>query len=103
MRRSPFNYNDDQIKALEDRMNKDEDKNLYGSYAAAARYYQSKDQPLLPQGGSQLGYGGRPISEAKWKEEIQDPKSPYRNSNRRERQKSAREAWAKARAEFRNR
>jgi hypothetical protein len=97
-------WKDEQITELEERMSKDPDNNLYGSYLAAAKYYQGMDQPLLPNSaGARRGISGRRISDKdSWREQMEDPKSPLRSGNRNERRKAAQKDWAQATNEFRN-
>jgi hypothetical protein len=95
----------DQIEELRERMKNDPDNNLYGSYLAAARYYQGMDQPLLPSGhGNQRTMTGRIKEQGAepWRDEVSDPKSALRG-NRREARNHAAKEWNKAKAEFRNR
>src|SRR5580692_11351666 len=73
----PFYFNEAQIQELEERMRKDGDGNLYGSYAAAARYYQYQDQPTHPS-SAPTGinpFGRRPGAKEDWRKMIKDPKS----------------------------
>jgi hypothetical protein len=74
---APFYFNEAQVKELEERMMKDGDGNLYGSYAAAARYYQYQDQPTHPAGGPTgiTPFGRRTKEEENWRSMIKDPKS----------------------------
>lgn len=73
----PFYFNEAQVQELEDRMRKDGDGNLYGSYAAAARYYQYQDQPTHPSGGPAAitPFGRRTPAEENWRKMIKDPTS----------------------------
>jgi hypothetical protein len=94
----------EQIEELRERMKADPDNNLYGSYLAAARYYQGMDQPLMPSGHSNRTMTGRVKEQGAepWREQVQDPKSALRG-NRREARSHASKEWDKAKAEFRNR
>src|SRR5580704_15182661 len=68
-----------QITELRERMLKDPDNNLYGSYLAAARYYQGMDQPLLPSGQRNRDMNGRFKGAGdKWREDFKDKESPLR-------------------------
>jgi hypothetical protein len=71
VRGAPFYFNDDQVKELEERMIKD--RNMYGSYAEAARYYQYQDAPNHPT-GSPI-FSQRNPQENDWRALIKDPKS----------------------------
>ena len=73
----PFYFTDAQIQELEERMRKDGDGNLYGSYAAAARYYQYQDQPTHPASAPTgiTPFGRRTQAEEDWRKMIKDPKS----------------------------
>jgi hypothetical protein len=103
-------WSDEQIVKHEERMSKDPDNNFYGSYLAAAKYYQSMDQPTLPTSSSRVSpVSGRPVNELDWKEKFPtarshgDPKHALLSKDQRERKRWAAEEAAKAKANFRNR
>ena len=75
VRSAPFYFNDEQIKELEERMVKD--RNLYGDYTEAARYYQYQDMPTHPSSAPAgiTPFGRRTKPEENWRSMIKDPKS----------------------------
>ncbi len=73
VRGAPFYFSDAQITDLEERMIKD--RNMYGSYAEAARYYQYQDAPNHPTGAPLNPFSRHVDGEDEWRAMIKDPKS----------------------------
>ncbi len=93
VRKSPFYFNDEQIAELEKRMC--EDQNQYGSYTAAARYYQYQDMPNHPTGGPALHpFQRHAPEEDDWRSMTKDPKSGI--FDRRKRKEILGKKWREA-------
>jgi hypothetical protein len=73
VRGAPFYFSDEQIAELEKRMLEDGDRNLYGSYKAAARHYQLEDSMNHPTGAPI--FSRHTQQENDWRALIKDPKS----------------------------
>jgi len=65
-----------------------------------AEYYELKNRPLSPAANPRLGPFGirreQSSQEAKWREDMRDPKSPMFSKNKRERKAYWREQWKQA-------
>jgi hypothetical protein len=78
---APFFFNDEQIHELEERMMKD--RNMYGNYAEAARYYQYQDMPNHPTGAPLSPFSRRTPGSEDWRSMVRDPKNPIFDKRKR--------------------
>jgi hypothetical protein len=69
-----------------------------------AEYYELKNRPLAPAQNPRLGPFGlrseQSSTEAKWREDARDPKSPMFSKNKRERKAYWRNQWSEAKKEM---
>ena len=103
LRRAPFNFNDEKIAKLEERM-REKESPIFPDYPTAAKYFQLLDSPITPNSSPMLDMAGQPVGneQAPWREAMQseDPKVNPLKMNRRQRRVLGRKLWQEASSEY---